>query len=259
MRRLFNFFHKPVRAVVALLIGSSGLVAIGSGALGSSASASTTNITYALLPATLPNYIFPVMGSAYYSNVNLYQFQAEMFRPLYSVGSGPSLTFNASLSLANTPVYSNGGKTMTITMKPYKWSNGKSVTSADVLFFMDMLKAEKKIWPIYVPGEFPDNVVSMSAPNASTVVFNLDKAYSTTWMLFNELSQITPMPTSAWDKTSTSGKDGNNAATVAGAQAVFKFLTAQASSASTYATSPLWGVVDGPFKLKSFDATTGPT
>jgi peptide/nickel transport system substrate-binding protein len=257
MRRLFSVFHKPVRAALALFIGSSGLVAIGSGALGSSASASTTNITYALLPATLPNYIFPVMGSAYYSNVNLYQFQAEMFRPLYWFGSGTSPTFNASLSLANTPVYSNGGKTMTITMKPYKWSNGKSVTSADVLFFMDMLKAEKKIWPIYVPGEFPDNVVSMSAPNASTVVFKLDKAYSTTWMLYNELSQITPLPASAWDKTSNSGSVGNNTATTAGAQAVWKYLTAQSSSAATYATNPLWQVVDGPFKLKTFDATTG--
>jgi peptide/nickel transport system substrate-binding protein len=156
-------------------------------------------------------------------------------------------------------VYSNAGKTMTIKLKPYNWSNGTKLTAADVVFFMDLVKAEKSLWPLYVPGEFPDNIVSMSAPNSSTVVFNLDKTYSTTWMLYNELSQITPMPTSAWDKTSTSGKDGNNAATVAGAQAVFKFLTAQASSASTYATSPLWGVVDGPFKLKSFDATTGRT
>ncbi|MBW4077665.1 MAG: peptide ABC transporter substrate-binding protein [Acidobacteria bacterium] len=252
---MLNLFHKPVRVALGALIASSSLVAAGAGALGSSASASTTNITFALPPAVTPNYIFPVMGAAYYSNVNLYQFQAEMFRPLYWFGNGASPTFNPTLSLAQAPVYSNAGKTITIKMKSYKWSNGKPVTSADVLFFMDMLKAETKIWPVYVPGEFPDNVVSMSAPNASTVVFNLDKAYSTTWMLYNELSQITPLPAAAWDKTSVNGTVGNNAGTTAGAQAVWKFLTAQAQTVATYATNPLWQVVDGPFKLKQFDST----
>ncbi len=252
---MFNLFHKPARVAFAALIASSTLAAVGTGVFDSGASASTTNITFALPPAVTPNYIFPVMGAAYYSNVNLYQFQAELFRPLYWFGNGASPTFNSALSLAQAPVYSNAGKTITITMKPYKWSNGKSVTSADVLFFMDMLKAETKIWPVYVPGEFPDNVVSMSAPNASTVVFHLDKAYSSTWMLYNELSQITPLPAAAWDKTSTSGAVGNNAATTAGAQAVWKYLTAQAQSVATYATNPLWQVVDGPFKLKQFDST----
>ena len=45
----------------------------------------------------MPNYIFPVMGSAYYSNVNLYQFQSEMFRPLYWFGQGTAPSFNEKL------------------------------------------------------------------------------------------------------------------------------------------------------------------
>ena len=103
-------------------------------------------------------------------------------------------------------------------MKKYAWSDGKPVTADDVLFFMDMLKAETSIWPVYVPGEFPDNVTAMSAPNASTVVFTLDQAYSTNWFLYNELSQITPLPSHAWDKTSASGAVSfTNSATTAGA------------------------------------------
>ena len=50
------------------------------------------------------------------------------------------------------------GKTVTIKLKKYNWSDGKPLTSEDILFFMQMLKAEKSIWPVYVPGEFPDNV-----------------------------------------------------------------------------------------------------
>ena len=257
MRGLFSFFRKPMKAVVALLIGSSGLVAVGSGVLSSTASASTnkTDITYALLPGTFPNYILPLMGSEYYSNVNLYQFQPEMFRPLYWFGSGSEPTFNAKLSLAYAPVYSDGGKTVTIKLKKYEWSDGTAVNSEDVLFFMQMLKAEQAIWPVYVPGEFPANVVSMSAPNATTVVFKLNAAYSSNWFLYNELSQITPFPAQAWDKESNTGKIGNYTTTTAGAVAVYKYLTAQASSPTTYATNPLWQVVDGPFKLKTFETT----
>jgi peptide/nickel transport system substrate-binding protein len=253
---MFKLFHKPVRAALALLIASSSLAAIGSGVLGSNASAATkTDITYALLPGTFPNYILPLMGSEYYSNVNLFQFQPEMFRPLYWFGKGSDPTFNAKLSLAYAPVYSDGGKTVTIKLKKYEWSDGHALNSEDVLFFMQMLKAEENIWPVYVPGEFPANVTSMSAPNATTVVFNLDKSYSTNWFLYNELSQITPFPAHAWDKESTTGKIGNYTTTTAGAVAVYKYLTAQASTTSTYATNPLWQVVDGPFKLKTYETT----
>jgi peptide/nickel transport system substrate-binding protein len=232
------------------------LISIGTGSLTTSATAATSgDVTFALPPAVIPNYIFPVMSGTYYSNVNLYQFQALMFRPLYWFGEGTQPSYNASLSLADTPVFTNGGKTVTITMKKYNWADGKPVTSDDVLFFMQMLKAETAIWPVFVPGEFPDNVVSMAAPNASTVVFHLDKAYSQTWMLYNELSQITPLPQHAWDKESATGKIGNYTTTTAGAKAVFNYLTKEAMSPTTYATNPLWQVVDGPFKLKTFETT----
>jgi peptide/nickel transport system substrate-binding protein len=213
------------------------------------------DVTFALPPAVIPNYIFPVMSGTYYSNVNLYQFQALMFRPLYWFGTGNQPSFNESLSLAKAPAFTNAGKTVTITLNKYKWADGKPVTSQDVLFFMQILKAETSIWPVFVPGEFPDNVLSMSAPNASTVVFHLDKAYSQTWFLYNELSQITPLPQHAWDKESTSGKVGNYATTTAGAKAVFNYLDTQAKSLSSYASNPLWQVVDGPFKLKTFETT----
>jgi peptide/nickel transport system substrate-binding protein len=203
----------------------------------------------------VPNYIFPIMGGAVYSNVNVYNFQPEMFRPLYWFGDGASPTLNAKLSLAYAPTYSNGGKTVTIKLKKYEWSDGTPVTSEDILFFMQMLKAKQAVWPAYVPGEFPANVVSMSAPNATTAVFTLDKAYSTNWFLANELSQITPLPAQVWDKESTTGKIGNYTTTTAGALAVWNYLTAQASSLTTYDTNPLWQVVDGPFKLKTFETT----
>src|ERR1019366_6289101 len=149
-----NSLGKSVRicGLALALASSAGLIGLGSGVGATSASASTVNksatVTFALPASVTPSYIFPIMGAAVYSNVNLYQFQQMMFRPLYWFGQGLKPSFNASLSLALPPVYSNGGKTVTIKLKKYNWSDGKPVTANDIIFFMNMLKADKSIWPI---------------------------------------------------------------------------------------------------------------
>jgi peptide/nickel transport system substrate-binding protein len=227
----------------------------------SAPAASGGNVVYALPPTTTPNYILPLMSSTYYSNVNLFNFQQEMFRPLYwfgPAGTAPGQSIygpNKSLSLAKPPIYSDHNKVVTITLNNYKWTNGEPVTSRDILFFMNLLKAEQGIWPVYVPGEFPANVTKMKIDSAKQITFDLSGAYAPTWFTDNELSQITPFPQKAWDKTSVSGKIGNADMTTKGAKAVYAFLSKQASSPATYASNPLWKVVDGPFTLKSFQTS----
>ena len=246
------------RVGALVLAGSLGVAGLGVSVVesGSNASAATSNdVTFALPPATVPNYIFPIFSGAQDSIVNVYQMQQIMFRTLYYFGEGTNPENNPTLSLALPPVFTDGGKTVTITLKHYEWSDGSPVTSRDVLFFMNLLKADQSNWADYVPGEFPSNVTSVTAPNASTVVMHLNQAYSSTWFLYNELSQITPLPQQAWDKESATGKIGNYDETPAGAKAVFNFLTKAAETSSTYATNPLWQVVDGPFKLKQYETT----
>ena len=82
------------------------------------------------------------------------------------------------MSIANPAVYSNGNKTVTISLKSnYKWSNGQPITANDLLFDIDLIKAAVKAspanWAGYVPGHFPDNLVSTSEPNSTTLVMNL--------------------------------------------------------------------------------------
>ena len=52
-----------------------------------------------------------------------------------------------------------------------------------------------------MPGRFPDNVVSVAAPNSSTLVLHLNASYDPEWFLYNQLSQLVPMPL-AWHRTS---------------------------------------------------------
>ncbi len=76
-------------------------------------------------------------------------------------------------------------------------------------------------------------------------------------MLYDELSEIVPIPQYAWDKTSASSPVGNYDTTAAGAKAVWKFMNGQATQQGTYSTNPLWKVVDGPWKLSAFSTVTG--
>ena len=100
-------------------------------------------------------------------------------------------------------MYSNHDKTVTIKMKDYKWSNGETVDARDVVFWMNMVKADATSWAAYVPGpgQFPGDVTNVVADNKTdTVTFSLDATYSSYWLTYNELSQITPLPI-AWDIT----------------------------------------------------------
>ena len=195
-----------------------------------------------------PNYLFPFLTPAVDSGSNAIYFLSTRYIPLYTVGSA----IVPSESQGDPPVYSDGNKTVTIRLKPLRWSNGTPVTSRDVVFAFNLLKANKTSWANYVPGEMPDNVASVSAPNPSTVVFHLTQAYNPTWFTDDELSNIAAFPQKAWDKESASGSIGNYDQTAAGAKAVYKYLSGQASDVATYSTNPLWKVVDGTWILQSY-------
>jgi peptide/nickel transport system substrate-binding protein len=238
-----------------------GLGAIVAAACGSTSTATTgpavtkTTATFAEGQGAQPNYIFPLASLAYFSVSNLSQFQFLLYRPLYWFGTNGQVQLNTSLSLADPPVYSSDGKSVTMTLKGWKWSDGTQITARDVQFWQNMVTANKSNWAGYSPGEYPDNVTSttISPTNPLQITFNLSQQYGSYFFTYNELSQITPLPQHLWDKESATGAVGNYDQTPAGAQAVYKFLDAQSKSIATYDTNPLWQVVSGPWKLKSMD------
>ena len=120
-----------------------------------------------------------------------------MWRPLYWFGNTSGLTFNKSLSLAYPPVFSNGNKTVTIKMKNWKWSDGQPITTRDVEFWINMLKANKSSYANYVPGYLPDNIASVSYTSSTTFSITFKQAYSSNWLLYNQLCLLFPMPDAA--------------------------------------------------------------
>src|SRR5260370_17528726 len=56
----------------------------------------------------------------------------------------------------------------------------------------------------------------------------------------------------AWDRTATGPRSCST--TVKDCTAVYNYLAAQSKNLSGYVTSPIWSIVDGPWKLSAFNA-----
>ncbi|WP_066521027.1 peptide ABC transporter substrate-binding protein [Curtobacterium ammoniigenes] len=233
-------------AAALLLAGCSG------GGSSQSGSGGKDSINYALPPNFTPNWILPV-GAPGKLNTNNGSIAAALWEPLVAYdGSTGTVGWHKDASVASNVTFNSAGTEATITLAKRQWSDGKPVTSRDVEFWYNLVKANKANWGNYNKGQAPDNWTKLTVVDDTHFTITFDKAYNTQWMLANELSLITPMPQHAWDKTSASGSVGNADETAAGAVQVWKFLNQQAGQISSYATNPLWKVVDGPYTVSKF-------
>ncbi len=252
--------RRPSTAQLAAALGTGALLLGGLGA-GSATAARAAHasrgatVTFAEPPDATPNAIFPIATAGNTAAYNS-AIQAELYVPLtfYDATSG-KLAFDQRASVAKSIVYSDGDKTVTVTLEKLKWSDGTPVTSRDVQFFFNLVKANKDKWANYVAGQFPDNVATFTIVNPSTFRLRLTTSVNPLWFSGNELSLVTPLPQQAWDVESASGKVGNYDLTTSGAKAVFDYLNGQDNHLATFGTNKLWKVTDGPFTLGSW--TTG--
>ncbi len=216
-------------------------------------------VTFANQTGDTFSWLLPLPNS---SGLNTYDQDVEhaLWRPLYFPGLGATPDIDEESSLAEPPVWSDNDSTVSITLKPnLKWSDGTPVTTRDIKFFFNLYSANKAQISYYVAGQLPDNIKSIDYVSSSTFVLHLTHSYSEQWFDDNQLTIVTPLPQQAWDKESQTGSVGNYDLTPSGAQKVFTYLTDQSKSLSTYASNPIWKVVDGPWLLTNYNATTSRT
>jgi peptide/nickel transport system substrate-binding protein len=255
-------------ACLAALLAACGPASSAASGGPSAAGGGGNTITYALQPGGQASYIWPYMSAFNSAADNVYNiddFQYLLYRPLYWFGEGTTPYLNPTLSLAKPPIYH--GHQVRIQLKSnYQWSNGEAVDARDVVFFMNMMFAEAntvnapgcksgsnpaecKYWVGTTGNGLPNDVSDVRVAGKYGVTMRITtRKFSQAWFTNNELSQITPMPM-AWDRTAA-GK-GHCATTISACDAVYNYLDKQAKSVASYGTSPLWGVVDGPWKVKS--------
>lgn len=214
-------------------------------------------VTFGVLNGNTVNYLFPIVPSSYGSTYN-YATQQAMWLPLYNnfaYGESPGVDY--PLSLANKPVFSDGDKTITFTLKRgYKWSNGQPVVAKDVLFDIALIKAgvaeNAANWASYTPGYFPDSLTSITTSGTYTVVMHLKQAFNPAWFLNNELAlNLYAFPNTAWNVASANGPH-LDWTVPANAKKIFDYLSKAGGEVGTFGTNRLWKIVDGPFVLQSF-------
>jgi peptide/nickel transport system substrate-binding protein len=213
--------------------------------------------TWACLPGFPPAVIFPFLPGERYGMRSLYEFQFLMYRPLYWLGRGGTLDIDFDLSLADAPEWDESGRTCTVRIKPWKWSNGETVCADNVMFWMHLLERHGPKFGAYVKGYFPDNLTAYEKVADDAVRFTFDRAYSKNWVLLNQLTMITPMPR-AWDRTADGPADATHHKEQV--DAVYEFLMAEngdmVAETNAHRTrwpdSPVWSVVNGPWRLKEY-------
>jgi peptide/nickel transport system substrate-binding protein len=254
------------RQAWAGIAGLTAVTLLAAGCGGSSSPGSSTGsvkgavATLANISGAGANCIFPMETTNCYSGTNYQDFQYLMVRPLYMFGgnSNTSITVNYDLSPADAPVYSSGGKTITINLKPWRWSNGAPVDANDLIFFLNMLEANKANYAAYAPGLAPDNIASYAATGPQQVTLHLKSTYSSLWYTYNQLATMYPFPP-AWDVTKAGAAPGSGGCLTdspadgwAKCKAVWNYLNSQNKDTASYASNPLWKVVDGPWKLTTY-------
>ncbi len=273
-RRPASARRRTLLAALLLITSALALSACGGGSSGSSSGSLTQpglygklpaagtatrgdSITFGVLNGNTVNYIFPIVPSGNASTYN-YNVEQAMWLPLYNnsaYGSTPGIDY--SLSLAKRAVFSDGNKTVSVTLNPgYKWSDGQPVIAKDVLFDIALIKAavheSAANWASYTPGYFPDSLASITTSGKYTVVMHLKRAYNPGFFLNNQLAlNLYALPSSAWNVTSPNGPH-LDWTVPANAKKIYDYLGKAGGQVGNFGTNPLWKIVDGPFVLSSF-------
>ncbi|MFF4252556.1 peptide ABC transporter substrate-binding protein [Streptomyces sp. NPDC001663] len=210
------------------------------GCSGTSGTSSTSkdSINYALPANFTPNWILPI-GTAAHLNTNNISIANTLWEPLIAYdGSTGKIAWNKAGSIATAADFASDNKSVKITLGDRHWSDSKPITSDDVKFWFDLIKANKAQWAGYTPGKAPDNWTSFKAEDDRHFTITFDKAYNPQWMLANELNSITPLPEHVWDKGSP--------------KQTWTYLNNAAKNIGSYASNPLWKTISGPYTVKSF-------
>lgn len=199
----------------------------------------------ALPPQTSPNWWFPVISSADYGDSN-FQMNVMMYVPLIHISKTDGINYKRSLAESVT---SNAtGTKFVVHLNPkWHWSNGSPVTSQDVVFTWDILKATSSnlkgaSWAYGGAGSggVPTRWTSVTATGKDTVTVTLNTPSNPNWFIHNGLAQIVPVPKAVWDKYPKNIVSELN------------FIRSVADSPG----SPVFRVVDGPYQFQSMQANT---
>lgn len=228
---------KSLAVAITMIAGTSILLAPSTFAASSASAASGGVITFALPSQTQLNWFIPANNAADDSVYNQ-EFVDQLYKPMLWINN--DYTINWKSSIADNVTYNHAGTVYHVFLNPkWHWSNGQPVTSKDVLFTWNVIKAASATnapapWPFVGAGtgDIPFGIKSVTPNGNYELTITLDKPANQQWFIYNGIVQLTPMPAAAWGKYSNITQE-------------IKYLGQNASN-------PMFDkVVDGPFQVLS--------
>ena len=171
----------------------------------------------------VPNAVATLHPALYTGGAAEVQMMNLLYRPLIWVGKGMTITWDDSLASAIEP---NADDTVfTVTLKPYRWSDGRAVTAGDVVYDWTLIKELGAAYSQYGLGGVPDLIRDVRAVDAHHVAFETTRRVNPEWFELSAIGQFYALPRQAW-----------------GALSIAQQQTRQSEV-------PFYDVVDGPFRL----------
>lgn len=101
-------------------------------------------------------------------------------------------------SIASAVATPDNGKTYVVTMRPWNWSDGVPVTTADVLYAWKLIQTYGTNYVGYGSGGIPMLVASVTAQGPEQFIVTLRHAVNPQWFILNGLEQFQPLPSHFW-------------------------------------------------------------
>jgi peptide/nickel transport system substrate-binding protein len=132
-------------------------------------------------------------------------------------------------SLASAIQVSDHGQVYSITLRPWRWSDGVAVTSADVVYDFSLIKKFGAAATGAGAGGMPGIIKTMTATDSNHLTITLTQQVNPTWFVLNALVELYPLPAHAWSHYTL--------------DEIFQAQT----------TPSFFNPVDGPLELQKFD------
>ena len=105
-----------------------------------------------------------------------------------------------SRSVASAVTSPDQGTTYDVTLRPWHWSDGVQVTTADVAYTFKLMKQLGPLLPGYGEGGMPDIVKSLNIISPTEFQVVLTHQVNPTWFIFDGLGQLSPLPEHSWGR-----------------------------------------------------------
>ena len=129
----------------------------------------------------------------------VYNYQASLllYRPLLWIDENVALDFERSI--AERIDVSEDNRIFTVHLKPdFRWSNGRPVEAADVLYGYELIEKLGKAYSAYGMGGIPTLIERIEALDPHTLQVTVSRPVNPIWFQMNGLTQLYPLPSREW-------------------------------------------------------------